>query len=166
VRARRLAVVVVTTCVGAAGAAAATSVDLIPFRTVAQASASGVQPRRPTVLLATTPTGARRITALVRDVDAGRVRAADLSTSALVAAFTGAKPSSGYAVTIRRLTVRNGVLDVLVALRRPARGSYVLPAFTSPYAVAEIAHDAAAGAVRWRLVTIRNRVLGRGSFPR
>ena len=162
---RPVVIVALATCLGA-GVATAMPVGRIPFRTIAHASASGVEPRRPTVILATAATGAGRIASLVKDLDAARARAVDLHTRALVGAFAGAKPSSGYAITIRRPALRGAVLDVVVTLRTPAPGSYSLPAFTSPYAVAEIAHDGVAGAERWTLVTTRGRVLGRGSLPR
>jgi hypothetical protein len=158
-------VLALATCLSV-GAAAGTSFGQIPFRTVAHAAAAGVEPKRPTVILATAATGAGRIAALLKEPHARRVRAVDLHAHTLVAAFAGTKPSSGYAITIRRLSLRGPVLDVVVTLRTPRPGGYSLPAFTSPYAVAEIAHDAAAGAQRWRLVTTRGRVLGRGSLPR
>jgi protease stability complex PrcB-like protein len=143
--------------VAAAAACLGTSTGPITFRTVAHASTGGVQPRHPIVIIATAATGARRIAALVADLDASRVRAVDLHARTLVAAFVGAQPSSGYGIQIRRLVLRGPVLDVLVALRTP--GATSLPAFSSPYHVVSIARDRAASARRWRLVTTGGRVI-------
>jgi hypothetical protein len=145
-------------------AVAATAAGPVPFRTVGHGSAGGMAPKRAAVLVASDATGAGRIAALVGGPTAARVRAVDLNADTLVAAFAGAKPTSGYAIQIRRLVLGGPALDVVVTLRSPPPGGNSLPAVTTPYHVVQIARDRGASVRRWRLVTTGGRVLARGSL--
>jgi hypothetical protein len=158
-------IILVTLVAGltAVGSAIGAPSGEIPFRTIAHASASGAKPKRPTVIVAVDANATQNIAALVREADAQRVQLVDLHVHALVAVFAGAKPSSGYAITVQRLVLRAGTLRVVVAQHAPAPGSYSLPAFTRPYDVLAIAPTPARGVEHWVLVTSRGHVLARSS---
>ncbi len=159
-------IIVVTLVAGLTAVASAIGAPSgeITFRTIAHASASGAKPKRPTVIVAVDANATPSTAALLKEADAQRVKQVDLRIHALVAVFAGAKPSSGYAITVRRLVLRAGTLRVVVAQHAPAPGSYTLPALTRPYHVVEIARTPARAVEHWVLVTSRGRVLARSSI--
>ena len=85
----------------------------------------------------------------------------DLSSQVVVAVFRGAVGTSGSSVTVQRVSQETGRLRIVVRLEDPAPGSFVLPAFTSPYHVVLVRRGALGPSVpsSWTLVDSQGRTL-------
>lgn len=74
--------------------------------------------------------------------------AADFSTETVVILLAGSKPTGGWAVVPRGVTVEGRVLVVDAAVTGPPRDGIVTQAFTSPFAVIAV-NTKALDSVRW-----------------
>jgi PrcB C-terminal len=152
--------------IDAATASSVRSRTAIYFQTIAHRFSSGKEPTKPTVFVALQASDIVAFERFLRPEDARRVHNTNFAESAVVAVFAGPKPSTGYRITVRRLTVDQRLLRIIVELRRPSPETPVLPAFSSPYHVVKVAQRALgpSGPSRWLLVSVTGHTLARGSL--
>jgi hypothetical protein len=137
----------------------------IAFRSIAHAFSGGEGPKKPVAFIATKASDVGAFERFLEPEDAARVRQVNLDTRAVVAVFSGVKPTSGFTITVRRISLAGATLRIAVAVRSPAPSGYVLPAFSSPYHVVRVARRSLGrwGPSGWVLVSMTGRTLARGS---
>jgi PrcB C-terminal len=150
---------------GSASARSEKAGATIAFRTVARAFSGGPGPKKPVAFIALKASDAGAFVRFLEPGDAARVRGVNLATHAVVAVFSGVKPTSGFTIVVQRLSVAHATLRITVAVRAPAPSANVLPAFSNPYHVVRVARRSlsASGPSAWVLVSTTGRVLARGS---
>jgi len=149
----------------AATAGGGRSGTVVSFQTVAHRFSGGSGPKRPIAFVALEASEVESFDRFLTPEDSRRVRNINPAVSAVVAVFAGLKPSTGYKITVRRLSLGQRTLRIVVGLRRPAPDTSVLPALSSPYHVVKVARRALgpSGPSQWLLVSRTGRVLARGS---
>lgn len=137
----------------------------IAFQTVAHAFSGGQGPEKPVAFVALNASDAGAFERFLNPEDAARVGYVNLDAHAVVAVFSGVKPTSGFTITVRRLSLARGTLRIAVEIRSPAPSANVLPAFSNPYHVVRVARRSLgrSGPSAWVLVSTTGRVLARGS---
>jgi hypothetical protein len=140
----------------------------LPFRSVVQGAPPVDGPSAPRVYLAAKPVQVAAISALVPANARGKVKAVDLSERAVVAVFLGSRPTGGFLVTVKKLTVNSGRLVVTVAVKKPGPGDIVIDAFTSPFHVVSVGRGILSPKPpsAWRLVDTDGKTLAAGAFRR
>jgi hypothetical protein len=146
-------------------AAAVAATPPIPFRSVAQQAPAGNDPAKPTVFVVTKPLQLKLFEEHLRPEDRVKARAVKLGERTLLAVFAGAKPTGGFAVAVKRLSLVAGRLTVAVEVREPSPDAMVIQAFTSPYQLVSVARSALPPkpARAWRLVDQQGRALASGT---
>jgi PrcB C-terminal len=150
---------------GSASASSEQAGAAIAFQTVAHAFSGGPGPKKPVAFIALKASDVGAFGRFLEPEDAAQVRGVNLATHAVVAVFSGVKPTSGFTISVRGLSVAHATLRITVAVRSPAPSANVLPAFSNPYHVVRVARRSltASGPSAWVLVSTTGRVLARGS---
>jgi hypothetical protein len=148
-----------------AAAAAERTAAAIPFERVVRGFSGGEGPKKPTAFVVLKASDVATFEGFLRPEDARRVHQVDLAARAVVVAFSGREPSTGFRLTVRRLSMARRTLRIIVELRRPAPTTPVLPAVSHPYDVVKVGREAfgTSGPTAWLLVSMAGRVLARGS---
>src|SRR5262249_57688827 len=104
----------------------------VPFQTVLQAAPPSGDSAGPHVYLATSAKQLAAVAQLVPVPLRQRVSGVDFGKRAVLAVFSGSKPTSGYTVTIKKLTVAGPRLTVTATVANPPMGDMVTQVFTRP----------------------------------
>ena len=100
---------------------------------------------RPTTVVAKSPEEWKRLW----DDSVGRpAPEADLSGRFAVAVFVGAVPTGGYSVEFLEPVAKGGTTVIPYRIRKPGKGSFVIQAFTQPFAIRLFTGDASDVEVR------------------
>jgi hypothetical protein len=137
----------------------------IAFQTVAHAFSGGQGPKKPVAFIALKASDVGAFERFLKPEDAARVQQVNLAAHAVVAVFSGVKPTSGFTITVRRLSLAQATLRIAIEVRSPAPSGNVLPAFSNPYHVVRVARRSLgrSGPSAWVLVSTTGHVLARGS---
>jgi PrcB C-terminal len=123
----------------ASGRAEGQNMVSLPFVTVAQGATPGGEGAQPSLRLVRTNEQRAALAARLRASDRPRLEAVHLSASAVIAAFQGLQPTSGYRIDILTVALHGKVLEVTVKRSSPAPGEPVRQGFESPYHVVQVA---------------------------
>ena len=115
--------------------------QVITFETLGQGAPEGTGPKGPTVYIAYAPEDFDKFLPFVASEHHNSIKSTDLSTYVIVAVFLGSAPSSGYAINVQDLFLREDRLNVAVTVRRPAPDQNARPAYTAPYHIIKIPRE-------------------------
>lgn len=138
----------------------------ISFTPLIQGVRSGGQGERPSLFVAQDDNQRTMLTAQLSSEHIPGVNAVDLSSTIIVAAFEGLKPTSGYQIEIVTIQAVHGVLTVAVNVTAPAPGDPVRQGFEMPYHLVQISRDQLdpAQVSRYQLRDAARAVLAEGAI--
>jgi hypothetical protein len=140
----------------------------VPFVTLAQGDSYTARLENPTLLLAGTPAEVARINGWLAGSDASAsLEGVDLATTVVVALFRGQVGSSGYGVTIERLTRDSAGVRLVARLTAPGAGQMVADVIAYPYHLIAVPRDQIPDALgtRWTAVTPDGVLLVEAAYP-
>ena len=136
----------------------------LPFTTIVQGSTSGGE-GGPSLQVVQSEEQRATLSPKIASQDQPMIAAVDLSAKVIIAAFLGLKPTTGYAIEILTVEVRNGVLEVTVKSSLPA--DIAGTGFESPYHGVEVERDAfeAHPPQAYRLLDVSGELLAESTIP-
>ncbi|HJQ40654.1 MAG TPA: protease complex subunit PrcB family protein [Thermoanaerobaculia bacterium] len=105
----------------------------VELRTISRGNNAAAKPSQPQAIAVTNEADYRRQWPSV--IGAGEAPAVDFAKESVVFLLAGSKPTGGWSVEARGVTVEGETLVVDAAIHAPPPGAIVTQAFTSPYAV-------------------------------
>ncbi len=157
----RRALAVIWLAAGCTGLCAGLQERVLDFAFLAHGSLTSHGDPKPSLRVIGRETQRAALLPHLRYQDHVALRAVDLSKRGIVVVFDRVRPSSGYSISITRVTAVDAVLEVTVALSAPNASDSVRLGFETPYQAIEIARDKmqAARCTRYRLRDIAGAVL-------
>jgi len=106
----------------------------IPLTSIVHEAPLGGHPREPLYTVATSSKEWNKLRGRIPDqaIEAG-IRTGELNDNLILIAFAGAKPSSGYSITFKRVVLEGDYLFIRIFHTKPSLNKIVEPASTLPY---------------------------------
>lgn len=111
------------------------------MRVITDGGYAAAQPESPKAVLVQSAEEYRQLTG-------AELQGADLATESVIVLLAGSKPTGGYSVEPKGVTLDGNVLVVDATITSPSGGSMVTQAFTSPFAAIAVSTKRI-DSVRW-----------------
>ena len=139
----------------------------LPLISLAQGDARSGRPPAPALIVVASAAELERLAGWLADPALlARLQALDYTTTLVVAAVVGPRPSSGYALAIQTALLDGDTVRLVATETAPAPEQRVLDVISYPYHLVAIPRAALpAGSLRWQLVDTAGQILATTCGP-